>query len=159
MKSKVHFSLFCKIITIAVFAALIGATISSIGNTRDCAILSAITLLAIFSGLYYCPTAVSATTAGVTVHRCLSGDKVFRYSDIKKVDTFYPSAGGLRLCGSGGFFGYWGYFSDILIGQYFGYYADRNQCFYIVLKNNRQYVISCNNHTEMVKTIQQHLKP
>ncbi|WP_370519135.1 hypothetical protein, partial [uncultured Muribaculum sp.] len=59
---------------------------------------------------------------------------------------------------SGGFFGYWGYFSDIIIGQYFGYYAARSQSFCIKLKNNRQYVISCDNHIEMVKFIMNNLK-
>ena len=66
-------------------------------------------------------------------------------------------AAGIRLCGSGGFFGYWGYFSDIVIGQYFGYYADRSQCFYIKLKNKRQYVISCKNHVGMVEAIRKNI--
>ncbi len=87
----------------------------------------------------------------------LSGDKTFPLADIVEVDTCYPSAAGIRLCGSGGFFGYWGYFSDIVIGQYFGYYADRSQCFYIKLKNKRQYVISCKNHVGMVEAIRKNI--
>lgn len=157
MKSKVHFSKYCTVVTILVLAAFIVGLFETYGDQRSFALLSIMTLLAVFAGLYYCPKAVSAGESGLRIHRLLSGDKIFKYSDIREVDTCYPSAGGIRLCGSGGFFGYWGYFSDILVGQYFGYYADRDQCFYIKLQNNRQYVISCNNHTEIVNEIRKHI--
>lgn len=158
MKSKVHFSTYCIIITAVVTAALMAGIAATLHNMNECLLITAITVITIFAGLYYCPVSVTAGSDSLRVRRLLSGNKVFKYADIEAIDTCYPSAGGIRLCGSGGFFGYWGYFSDILIGQYFGYYADRSQCFYIRLKNNRQYVISCADHIEMVKTIQQHLK-
>lgn len=158
MKSKVHFSAYCIAITVAVIAALLIGIVATRHQTDKCVLLTVITAFTTLAGLFYCPVSVSVDSDSVKVHRLISGCKSFRYSDIETVDTCYPSAGGLRLCGSGGFFGYWGYFSDILIGQYFGYYADRSQCFYIKLKNQRQYVISCDNHIEMVKTIQKNLK-
>lgn len=157
MKSKVHFSYFCVIITVVVLAAFIACIITSWDDPKKCLLASVITLIAIITGLYYCPVSVTADSDKVSISRLLSGDKTFSYADIESVDTCYPSAGGLRLCGSGGFFGYWGYFSDIIIGQYFGYYADRSQCFYLKLKNKRQYVISCRDHTAIVRAIQSHL--
>lgn len=158
MKSKVHFSTYCIIITAVVIAALLTGVVATRHEPDKCVLIAAITAISIFAGLYHCPISVSMDSNSLKVRRLLSGDRVFNLSDIQAVDTCYPSAGGIRLCGSGGFFGYWGYFSDILIGQYFGYYADRSQCFYIRLKNNRQYVLSCANHLEMVKTIQHHLQ-
>ncbi|MDE5694262.1 MAG: PH domain-containing protein [Duncaniella sp.] len=149
MKSKVHFSTYCIIITILVLAALT----TGILTHSHYITATAITLAVVAAGLYYCPVSVSVNTSELIIHRLLSGDKKFSLADIVEVDTCYPSIAGIRLCGSGGFFGYWGYFSDITIGQYFGYYADRSQCFYIKLKNKRQYVISCENHIEMVKAI------
>ncbi len=154
MKSKVHFSSFCIIITGAVIAALLAGIVTTRDSTDKCLALAVITAAVTLAGLFYCPTGVSTDSKSVKVHRLISGCKTFKFSDIESIDTCYPSAGGIRLCGSGGFFGYWGYFSDIIIGQYFGYYADRSQCFYIRLKNNRLYVISCENHIEMVKNIQ-----
>lgn len=74
-----------------------------------------------------------------------------------KTQKFFPSLGGLRLCGSGGFFGYWGYYTDIVIGNYFGYYGKRSQCILVRLNNGRQYVISCKNPDEMVYAISSHL--
>lgn len=158
MKSKVHFSTYCTIITIAVLVLFVVGIVATRNESSKCLIFSIITALATLAGLYYCPVSVTADSKSVKIHRLLSGDKTFNYSDIESVDTFYPSPGALRLCGSGGFFGYWGYFSDIIIGQYFGYYADRSQSFCIKLKNNRQYVISCDNHIEMVKFIINNLK-
>lgn len=158
MKSKVHFSTYCIIITAVVIAALLAGIVATLHGRNECLLITAIAIISIFAGLYYCPVSITADSDSLKVHRLLSGDKVFKYTDIKAIDTCYPSAGGIRLCGSGGFFGYWGYFSDIMIGQYFGYYADRSQCFYIRLKNNRRYVLSCANHLEMVRTIQHHLQ-
>lgn len=153
MKNRVHFSFYCIAITVIMVCLLLAGIVSKRNDAEQCLVGLAVSLIIVLVGLFYCPTHVSADGCAVAVHRALSGRKVFRYDDIKSVDTIYPSAGGIRLCGSGGFFGYWGYFSDILIGQYFGYYADRSQCFVIKLKNDRQYVVSCENHVEMVTYI------
>lgn len=158
MKRKVHFSTYCIIITVVVIAALLIEIIATRHHTNRCILLIVITVISVLTGLFFCPMSVSIDSDSVKIHRLLFGCKTFKYSHIEAVDTCYPSAGGLRLCGSGGFFGYWGYFSDILIGRYFGYYADRSQCFCIKLKNKRQYVISCKDHLEIVKAIQENLK-
>lgn len=57
---------------------------------------------------------------------------------------------GFRLCGSGGFAGYYGWYHDSRIGRYFGYYGNRHECFLIQLKDGRQYVLGCENPTDMV---------
>lgn len=157
MTSKVHFSLYCIIIS-TVFVIVLAACIIILWNQPDkCAIISVISACTILAALYYCPISVSVDAGEVKIRRLLSGYKKFKISEIEATDICYPSAGGKRICGSGGFFGYWGYFSDKIIGQYFGYYADRSQCFYIRLKNKRQYVISCHDYADIVKDIQSHL--
>lgn len=158
MKSKVHFSLYCKIITVAVIALLAVGIATTTTDASTFYTLIAITALAVGSGLYYCPVSVEAGPDSVKIHRLMSRPKEFRYTDIAAADTCYPSAGGIRVCGSGGFFGYWGYFSDIMIGSYFGYYADRSQCLYIRLRGGRQYVVSCENHIVMAATIESHIE-
>ncbi len=157
MKNMVHFSTYCIIVTVGVLGALLAGIIMTWNHPHESQLGIVVFLVITGFGLYYCPVSVTVDSEGVKLHRLLSGDKVFRYADIEEVDTCYPSVGGLRLCGSGGMFGYWGYFSDIMIGQYFGYYADRSECFYIRLKNRRQYVLSCRNHVATVKEIQKHL--
>lgn len=46
-----------------------------------------------------------------------------------------------------------GYFHDIIIGAYFGYYGNRNQCILINLGGGKRYVVSCENPDEMINAI------
>lgn len=157
MKQKVKFSAYSLIVTAVVLILCVVGIFSLIGNaeklTLFCIIIGGVTIV----GLYYCPKSIQANESSVTLHRLLSSPKVFNYNSIQAVDTCYPSAGGLRLCGSGGFFGYWGYFSDIMIGTYFGYYGNRSNCFLIKMNNGRQYVLGCDNPVDMVDYIKSQL--
>lgn len=153
MKQTVKFSAYSLIVTAAVLILCVVGIFSLLGNVEKLILFCIIMGLATIVGLYYCPTAIEADELGITLHRLLSSPKVFRYDSIQTVDTCYPSAGGLRLCGSGGFFGYWGYFSDIMIGSYFGYYGSRSNCFLLKMKDGKQYVLGCNNAVEMVAYI------
>lgn len=154
MKSKVYFSNYCKVVTFAVIFAL-GMVIYQSQLRTDTAIyVSAVFFIVLFCGLFYCPLTLEATDKELIIHRALWKNKVLPYADIKSAESCLPSAGGLRLCGSGGFMGYWGYFNDTLIGPYFGYYADYKECFLIRMKNGKQYVLSCREHKEMLRFLQ-----
>lgn len=153
MKQKIKFSYYSLIITAVVIILFIAGIFSLLGNADKLILFCLIIGTATIAGLYFCPTSVDASKSGVTLHRLLSKSKIFPYDTIQKVDACYPSAGGLRLCGSGGFFGYWGYFSDIMIGSYFGYYGSRNNCFLVKMKDGKQYVIGCDNAVAMVDYI------
>lgn len=157
MKQKVKFSSYSLIVTAVVMILCVVGIFSLIGNaeklTLFCIIIGGVTIV----GLYYCPKSIQANESSVTLHRLLSSPKVFNYNSIQAVDTCYPSAGGLRLCGSGGFFGYWGYFNDIMIGTYFGYYGSRSDCLLLKMKDGKQYVFGCENAVAMVDYIQSQL--
>lgn len=143
MKEKVKFSALSLIITAAILILAIVGIVSLLGETSKLIMFCVIMALVVASGLYFCPTSVEVGPEDIILHRLASAPKRFAYSDIRSVATCYPSAGGLRLCGSGGFFGYWGYFSDIMIGTYFGYYGSRSHCILLKLKNGRQYILGC----------------
>ena len=153
MKQKVKFSVYSMIVTALVLILCVVGIFSLLGNaeklTLFCIIMCGVTL----AGLYYCPISLRANGSSVTLYRLLSSPKVFNYNNIQTIDTCYPSAAGLRLCGSGGFFGYWGYFNDIMIGSYFGYYGSRSSCILIKLKDGKQYVLGCENSSVMVDYI------
>ena len=157
MKQKVKFSNYCLIMTAVIAAVFIAGIFSLLGDTHRltmfCLIFGAVTA----AGLYYCPVAVEADQSGIKIHRLLSGHKFFDYRSVQSVETFYPSAGGLRLCGSGGYFGYWGYFNDIMAGTYFGYYASRDNCFLVRLKNGKQYIIGCEDSHAMTEYVRSHM--
>jgi hypothetical protein len=157
MKQKVKFSTYSLIITAVVLILCVVGIFSLLGNVDKLTLFCIIMGVTIIAGLYFCPKSIQANESSVTLHRLLSSPKVFNYDSIQSVDTCYPSAGGLRLCASGGFFGYWGYFSDIMIGAYFGYYGSRSNCFLIKMKDGKQYVLGCDNAVAMVDYIKSQL--
>lgn len=156
MKSNVKLSLFSSIITIAVIISLFIGIFVKWDDTDESLILLVVLVGLLIVGFYYYPKSIEADEKNLIIHRQFK-DKVFPYSSIKSVDRCFPSFGGLRLCGSGGFLGYWGYFTDIVIGNYFGYYGNRSQCILIKLTDGKQYVISCEKPDEMIYTISEHL--
>lgn len=156
MKNKIKLSMYCRIVT-AIMLILFVAGAVSLAYNRDKEILFCVIFGAvIISGLYFGPKSVEADEDGLTVYRHLAKPKRFAYDDIETIETFYPSAGGLRLCGSGGFCGYWGYFNDIMAGTYFGCYGSRSHCFLVRLKNGGQYVIGCEDPEAFVEYVKEH---
>lgn len=156
MKSKVTLSAYCKVITFALIILLIIGIVSCRDNESKLWALVVISIALIGFSLFYFPTNIETTNSSLIIHRFLKS-KIIPYSFISSADTCIPSAGGLRLCGSGGFLGYWGYFNDIIIGTYFGYYGNRNQCILVKLKNGKQYVVSCEEPIQMISSINDHL--
>ncbi len=152
MKSKVKLSIYCILISLVVIIAFIVGIVSSWGINDKIWWLVGIFVVLMAFGLFYSPISIEAAESAVVIHRAVK-TKAIPYSLIRSVDWCYPSAGGLRLCGSGGFLGYWGYFNDIIIGTYFGYYGRRDQCILIRLKDDKQYVVSCQNPDEMLVLI------
>lgn len=153
MKNKVKFSVISLVTTAIVIALPIVGIISLRHDADRAVILALIFGVAIVFGLYYCPVSVEADQSGIKLHRLLAKPREFAYGDIQSVETCIPSIGGVRLCGSGGCFGYWGYFSDFNIGTYFGYYGSRNHCFLVKLKNGRNYVLGCDDPAAMINYI------
>ena len=157
MRNRIKFSVYSLIITVIVLVLCVVGIFSLLDDASRlimfCIIMGAATL----SGLFYCPISVEADNSGIRLNRLLSRSKFFAYADIGSVDICYPSAAGIRLCGSGGFFGSWGYFNDIMIGTYFGYYGSRDNCFLIRMKNGRQYVVGCEDAVAMVGFIKSHI--
>ncbi len=150
MTQKVKYSNYSIIVTAAILILFVVGIIALKDNKEAQMLFCIILGLTTMAGLYYCPQSVEVNKSGITPHRLMSNPKRFPTDDIVSIDTFYPSAGGLKLCGSGGFFGYYGYFHDIMIGTYFGYYGSRGHCFLIKLKNSKQYVIGCEDPVVLV---------
>ena len=157
MKQKVKFSLSSILLTALILILFVEGTIMLLDNevklTLFCIIMGGVTI----AGLYYCPISIEANEVGIKFHCLLSPPKTFRYDTIQSVDTCYPSIGGLRLCASGGYFGFWGYFRDFVIGTYIGYYGSRNNCIVVKLKSGKQYVLGCDNPVDMVDYIKSQL--
>ncbi len=149
MKQNIKFSTFSVVITAAVLILFIAGICFLLGNTEKLIIFCIILGTTTIAGLYYCPKSIEANESGVVLHRLISSPKVFPYSKIQTADICYPAPWGIRLCASGGFFGYWGYFHDAVIGSYFGYYGSRSHCILVKMKDGKQYVLGCDDASEL----------
>ena len=113
--------------------------------------------LTLLFGLFYMPMNISADKDAIYIHRSLR-IKAIPMSDVKSVKLHPVSMRTIRLCGSGGFMGYWGWFRESGIGRYFAYYGNPRDCFMVELSSGRKYMLGCRNAGEMVEYINSVLK-
>lgn len=77
---------------------------------------------------------------------------------ITSVELYSPTMASRRICGSGGWFGYYGWFKDPSIGKYFAYYGKASDCFLVTLKDGKKYVLGCEASDEIVEYINKYIK-
>lgn len=156
MKQQVVLSKFCIISTLACLALFVGCTFILpeiwwyIGWSTFVAILLIICLC-------YMPMNIGADENAIYINRSFKMKSV-SMTEIKSAQLHTPSSGTIRVCGSGGFLGYWGWFSERGIGKYFAYYGKMSDCFLVELKNGRKYILGCKNAPDMVEYINKQLK-
>ncbi len=157
MKQRIKYSTYSILVTVAILLLFIIGVFALLGNTEKltlfCIIMGGVTI----TGLYFCPKYIEANDSGIVLHRLMSSPKLHLYDNIQTVEPCYPSLGGLRLCACGGYFGYWGYFHDFVIGSYIGYYGSRNNCILVKMKDGKQYVLGCDDATSLVDYIKSQL--
>lgn len=156
MKQQVKLSTFSFITTIACLVLLIGCTftIPEMWWQIGWGIFVAITLIIC---LCYMPMSVGANEDAIYINRSFKV-KTIAMIDVKSVQLHIPSHKTIRVCGSGGFLGYWGWFSEQGVGRYFAYYGKTNDCFLVELKNGRKYLLGCQNAPEIVEYIAKQIK-
>lgn len=97
-------------------------------------------------------------TESVIIVEKISGKFKINYNDIQSIRAFTLDCTNIRLIGSGGFAGYIGLFRNKEIGKFHSYVGNEKQAFLIQLKNNANYVISCDNPDQVIKTINEFLR-
>ncbi len=154
MRNTVKLSTFCVVLTLLT-SALIVAMFFYFMMRQDvvvtCVMGACITLWA-FATLFYLPLSISVSDSAIEVHRSLATRRI-PLADVRRVILCPPTMGERRLCGSGGFCGYWGWFSQRDIGRYFAYYGKASDCFLVELRNGRKYLLGCENAPAMVEAI------
>ena len=71
-------------------------------------------------------------------------------NEIASIALCSPTMAERRICGSGGWFGYWGWFGERDLGKYFAYYGKASDCFLVTLKNGRKYMLGCKDPQSIV---------
>lgn len=152
MKQRVVISIFSFIITlvsIAIFLSLIFFNQPPLFIQIPLAIILVSILLA---GLFYAPLSISADENAIYINRSLR-IKEIPMQEVESVQLIQPTMGAYRICGSGGFMGYWGWFKERDLGKYFAYYGRAKDCFFVKLRNGQKYMLGCKKAPKMVDYI------
>ena len=126
------------------------------GKYEKAIVLAVLLAVMIILAMFYAPLYVKITDSHIAVRRLLKS-RVINIDDVAAVQLCPPTMGAARVCGSGGWFGYWGWFKERDLGKYFAYYGRSTDCFLVQLKDNRQYVIGCTDAPDVVESILRHI--
>ncbi len=150
------YSLFITIVSIIIFA---GVAYTQFRRNSDIAayIFCSLLVIACCFSLFYSPMSISVDDNQLNIRRSLR-IKSIPLDEISSIKLYQPTMGERRLCASGGWFGYCGWFSNNEIGKYFGYYGKASDCFLVTLKNGKKYLLGCKNPAIIVDFIQSKLK-
>lgn len=112
-------------------------------------IMGAIILLLCTSAIIYLPLTVSVDDKQLSVNRSLCSKRI-PLNEIASIVLCSPTMAERRICGSGGWFGYWGWFHERDLGKYFAYYGKASDCFLVTLKNGKKYMLGCKDPQSIV---------
>lgn len=155
MKKRVELSYWCALVSALGLAVIVAALCWST-NVISASIGTAALVILCGAALFYMPLTVSARERCLCVRTPLRVKRI-PYDEIASIELCAPTMAELRLCGSGGWFGYWGWFREPSIGRYFAYYGKASQCFLVCRKDGRKYMLSCMEPAEMVLFVQEQL--
>lgn len=121
-----------------------------------CIIIPTIVIL-VFTELYFylkSPQNIEITDEALILHKA-RGKIAMPFNEIQEIRPYSKS--GIRLCGSGGMFGYIGLFTNKEIGRHHEYVGDFFEAFLVVMKSGKKYVMSCENRDEAVKLVAENI--
>ena len=155
MKKNVTLSSYCLIVSALTTALICGVfvyTLKSQYHPVSKYIWGAAAALLIISALCYMPISITLDDKHLRIRRPLK-TKNIPVAEISGVRLCAPTMGAKRICGSGGWFGWYGRFKENDLGNYFAYYGKASDCFLVTLKNGKKYMLGCNDAPDMVKAI------
>jgi len=158
MNQKIKWSKYAWMTTVLVTVALAVTLIITRNVLWRFYTIVGVTVFVFISIWIWSPTAISVDNEYITIYKRI-GRKRIPINAITRIAIMEPDIErGFRLCCSGGFAGYYGWYCDSRIGRYFGYYGNRHECFFIQLNDGRQYVLGCENVSDTVKYISKRIK-
>ena len=155
LKKRIQFSTWSIMISIITMAFLIFICCYQFHKTGlefYCWLLLGIISIWSFCTMFYSPMYIILTEDSIDVVTLIRVRR-FPLNQIVSVKICEPTMSEQRICGSGGYFGYWGWFREPSIGKYFAYYGKASQTFLIRLKSGRQYMLGCRDSREMAKAL------
>lgn len=156
MKHPVKYSTASNAISVVVLLMLSALLIMNARNNEMVLlyILAATMVVWCFLAFYYAPKAISVDDHFLEIHRGINVKQI-PLTEIESIKLCPPTMAEKRLLASGGFFGYWGWFSERDLGKYFAYYGKASDCFFVTLKDGRHYMLGCENPSEIVEFVKE----
>lgn len=144
MIRKVKISTNSMIITVIGFLVLVALMIINLNNHHVISsyIIGGLLVVMCVLSLFFTPISISVDDADLNINMILRV-KSIPLKSIASVALCPPSMSEKRIFGSGGWFGYWGWFREPSIGKYFAYYGKASDCFLVKLKDGRLYMLGC----------------
>lgn len=159
INKKVSWSKFVKTITVLVTLLLLVGAVGVIWGLQQSVDSIGLVVLILIVAVPFCfilQTPVRIQIVGQQlILKKIVGNVTINISDIREIGVFVPDSIELRLFGSGGLYGYIGIFRNSKLGNYRSYVGNYSQSFYVVLNNNRKYVLSCRDREEVIASVQQ----
>lgn len=121
----------------------------SIGNSLGFYASGGVLVLLCLLMLIYMPMYISIEDDALYVNRSF-WFKQLHVADIESIKLMQPTMGARLICGSNGFWGYWGWFREADLGKYFAYYGKASDCFFVKMRDGRQYMLGCKNPGSIV---------
>lgn len=156
MKQKVKLSSY-SIILSAVCLTVLFVSVYYCRDNWGCYAIGAAVVVWLILALCYMPLSISVDGQNLKINRSLKIKKI-PFAEIRSVQLCQPTMAEHRIFGSGGWFGYWGWFKEPSIGKYFAYYGKASDCFLVTLKNGKKYLLGCENAPSMVNSVCSSLK-
>lgn len=162
-KINVHWSWFTRIVTVLVslvFVRIICQEFKDFqANSLNHGALLYVIFFILISVVFAMNTPISVRlTPQYFELRKLVGRIRIEYTAITNVVRYKPSFWDMRVFGSGGFFGYIGFFQGNKIGRYSGFFADTNQAFLIRTKLGKLYVFSTETPDRTVEELKKRIQ-
>lgn len=159
MKKTVELSSYCWIIsslTIALICGIFAYIWERADNQWALIIFGIAIAVLILSASFFMPLSISFDGKNLNINRfwCAKRIPLVNIADVKICP---PTMGEKRIFGSGGFFGWYGWFSEADLGKYFAYYGKASDCFLVTLKNGRKYMLGCADAPAMVAEIRSNI--
>lgn len=156
IKERVVLSGWSKGLTVSITILMIAVLlfVCANGSETQVYIMSAVVVILYALPLVYTPMSIELQGRELCINRPLC-KRVIPLKDIKSVAPHQPTLAEKRICGSGGWFGYWGRFSEPATGKYFAYYGKASDCFMVTLKDGRKYLLGCENRRRIIDAVKE----
>ncbi len=155
MKQKVKLSKYSIIVTAITLLTLIGVMIylMYIGQEVAGMVIAGVIILCSGGAAFYMPESVHVTETDLIIAFQLRR-KIIPLSSIESAELFSPSlTKTVRICGSGGFYGYWGWFYNRSVGRFFVYSTTLSEGVLIRLTSGRRCLIGSPNPSALLSAL------